>query len=1767
MSTALAAAARVDEPLARVLAFSRRFGAETTALAMHAALPLGLSPELVHLLRVNFVPRAPFIAEADLLLSPLCTEAGGGMYEMDADVRELLLAEMARTPRYGPAQQRRVAGFLRLWAARALDETADPDLQEHLRVQQWVALAYSDPARAAEELAGALRAGVERADRPEVARVARLTTVLSAPLAAEVELRRYAGAVERMATTGATSTTPPGSGAVSIGRERLPSMDRVVRLWNPQPAPDVRQQANVANEPANPRQAIVAEEPVIQQQTAEHVASAGYRVARVLVLGDNAVGKSALISRITGRDLRSRGGIGSDSRRWIVDRHGEEERDLVFVDASDEERPTVEMTAPAALVLVVGPNGREAAEGLLGRLGGTQPVFVVESSSAENPPSVPPDLAHLAKAARVAGVFSVNVRTGHGVGELKDPLVRVIDWSRTAASASRAAVDALEQLLEARFGSSPVAEFDENARRELRGRFLSTEPALAQAMVCLEARGILRIIGDPPRVIVRADAYGKCVGEIWRIAASGDQHPPGLPSVVYRTLEERFSAGGLEGFLNGAPGQSVLDLVLEDLTRRRWAFRVDSRDGRQVVIPSQFRAAPMSTEPPVSDLRPVLQARWPGTPSDMFVLQLVNFANLGRVDVHAPDRAYVHLSDGLLRMDGSVANGIAQLNLSASQDAADATVRDLFRYVMTLYLPGVAVELTDTDFTPADADAGVSQETEKAAPSGGAAPASSGTDPLEPPPGVDLARACLVMPPLGDRLVGERVMDFDAVWERLFSPAIEAVRLADGEPLVPVRVELPPRGAPLPDWMKAAPIVLVDLTGADAAHIRELGLVPGARTQHVVLVQETSDPPRGVADDQVLGYVYGGPDVLVGQAGLLAQRLAETLGVPGGGTGEGTATERSAVSIAAYVHGPVVPGETIRVRAAVYEEASKPDADRYLEAAGAVPGETAMGHELGTLPPRTSLHFAFSPDWDHTSHETQAEWQGGWVGTEASLAVPAEIGRSSAIVTVRVGGIDPPGSDFSLYLRIEPPAAAKAEPAQQTSGSPPTGSAGLEPPAGVDLAQACVVVLPSGTKRVGGRSIDLDAVWEHLFRPAIGDVRLPGGESLVPVRVSAPPTPGDLLPDWMKAAKIILVDVTGAETARLRDLWRMPGLRTQTVMLIGEADFVARLKGTTIQGYVFGSPDTLAGQRRDVAAALEKALGVPGGGTESGTGTLTITADRLNVRQGPGSEHPVVANLSKGARVERLDEADGWLRVRTADGVTGWISARFAVPESAESAEPVLGTMRVTAGTLSLRAGPGADHPVIMELPRGMVLDRLGVSADEQWIHVRSPDDFQGWVSARFVEQEVDAGPEPVFIAMSVPKILRPGESARVGVIAFPERSRREVEEFVRGRAPDDDVRWSPEGNPLQRGGMVEGRLMVPWEPNSQLTITFLWRGEWSASDLQFLVPADVPAGRAELRLDFETRETPEAHPMPGHSVTFGVGIVPPAASSTSAPPARTAYACYAATDWATVNERIATIRSAGVTDIFMDGDSTRMEEYLGARTAEEIRSRDLFLLFWSDASARSPWVEREWRLALEARAADGKPEIQIHLLEEEAAHLLPEELRHLHAMPVPEQPIVLISGEFGGMAEYRAAIVDACRHAGMETLSTDDAHPIIDIRESLRVIDDAHVYVGMIGHRYGYIPEGSDISMVEMEFEVATRRGIPRLIFILDDEVPVAPEHIDTGQAAEKLARLKARMKREAAVTYIKSPDGLRAAAIISLATVRRQMDPRPRSKGDELA
>jgi tetratricopeptide (TPR) repeat protein len=152
--------------------------------------------------------------------------------------------------------------------------------------------------------------------------------------------------------------------------------------------------------------------------------------------------------------------------------------------------------------------------------------------------------------------------------------------------------------------------------------------------------------------------------------------------------------------------------------------------------------------------------------------------------------------------------------------------------------------------------------------------------------------------------------------------------------------------------------------------------------------------------------------------------------------------------------------------------------------------------------------------------------------------------------------------------------------------------------------------------------------------------------------------------------------------------------------------------------------------------------------------------------------------------------------------------------------------------------------------------------------------------------------------------------------------------------------------------------------------------------------------------------------------------------------------------------------------------------------------------------------------------------------------------------------PVVMISSTARDLPDHRKEVIEACLRQDMFPLTMEHL-PAADadaIAESLRMVDEAKIYLGLFAHRYGHVPEGHDISITEMEYNRAAERGIPRLIFLMHDDHPIRASDVTKGEGAVKLEAFKRRLEKERVVNYFVSPADLRAKVIDALSRHRER-------------
>ena len=155
---------------------------------------------------------------------------------------------------------------------------------------------------------------------------------------------------------------------------------------------------------------------------------------------------------------------------------------------------------------------------------------------------------------------------------------------------------------------------------------------------------------------------------------------------------------------------------------------------------------------------------------------------------------------------------------------------------------------------------------------------------------------------------------------------------------------------------------------------------------------------------------------------------------------------------------------------------------------------------------------------------------------------------------------------------------------------------------------------------------------------------------------------------------------------------------------------------------------------------------------------------------------------------------------------------------------------------------------------------------------------------------------------------------------------------------------------------------------------------------------------------------------------------------------------------------------------------------------------------------------------------------------------------------------------EFPAGRSFVAAAAAAVTRAGdavadMAYFTAREDQPSAYCREAVR---GCGVYVGLIGLRYGSpVRDQPEVSYTELEFDTATEAGLPRLVFLLDEdaELRIPPARV-FDQEADRRERQRAFRDRlrEAGVTVatVASPDQLELLLYQALLESRPAARPR---------
>ncbi len=138
-------------------------------------------------------------------------------------------------------------------------------------------------------------------------------------------------------------------------------------------------------------------------------------------------------------------------------------------------------------------------------------------------------------------------------------------------------------------------------------------------------------------------------------------------------------------------------------------------------------------------------------------------------------------------------------------------------------------------------------------------------------------------------------------------------------------------------------------------------------------------------------------------------------------------------------------------------------------------------------------------------------------------------------------------------------------------------------------------------------------------------------------------------------------------------------------------------------------------------------------------------------------------------------------------------------------------------------------------------------------------------------------------------------------------------------------------------------------------------------------------------------------------------------------------------------------------------------------------------------------------------------------------------------------QPLfrVFVSSTYIDLVEHRKAAEKAIndqrqKYEGMEYMGAKNDEPT---QACLDLVEQCDLFIGIYAWRYGTVPEGSEFSITEQEYQHAKKLGLPCLCYFVDEDFPWQRKFIETGAAEEKLKRFKSQIAKEHVKANFKEP------------------------------
>lgn len=160
-------------------------------------------------------------------------------------------------------------------------------------------------------------------------------------------------------------------------------------------------------------------------------------------------------------------------------------------------------------------------------------------------------------------------------------------------------------------------------------------------------------------------------------------------------------------------------------------------------------------------------------------------------------------------------------------------------------------------------------------------------------------------------------------------------------------------------------------------------------------------------------------------------------------------------------------------------------------------------------------------------------------------------------------------------------------------------------------------------------------------------------------------------------------------------------------------------------------------------AFLIFAISMAGVTYADGPKTGIVDTQRLNVREQPGTDYALIAQIVGGTEVSIDEVKQDWYHI-TFGNISGWVHGDFIICEEDEDLIPdEMKTGVVIANALNLREKPGIDSDVLGSFENGMEIriykieETDGEDGPEEWFYA-GYGEIKGWVFGNYISFDYD---------------------------------------------------------------------------------------------------------------------------------------------------------------------------------------------------------------------------------------------------------------------------------------------------------------------------------------------------------------------------------------------------------------------------------------------